>query len=349
MPYPVSFHHLFSTLVLFVGLSVGITACGESAEDENTSKTSLTRVTFATDWVAQAEHGGFYMAKALGLYEDRGMTVDILPGGGSVNVPQLVAAGAVDFAMGSNSFIPFNLIRAGVPARAVMASFQKDPQVLITHPREDVNTLGDIQGKPVMIADASRTAWWPWLAAEYGFTDSQIRKYTSNVAPFLVDTRAIQQGYITSEPYIIARELGVEPEVYLLADYGYPSYATLVLVRQEMIDERAPVVRAFVEASIEGWRRYLLEDPAPAHALILKDNPDMEPDILKQARQKLLSYGIVIPETGSGLDVGAMTRERWETFFTVMRDAGLYDDDLPWQDAFTMAFLPASDDGEARP
>ncbi len=335
----------FFLAVFLLGLTSILVGCGEDAEISDDP--TLARISFATDWVAQAEHGGFYMAKALGLYRARGLNVTIRPGGAAVNIPQLLAAGSVDFAMGSNSFIPLNLVQAGVPARAVMASFQKDPQVLITHPRDDVNTLGDMRGKPIMISDATRTAWWPWLEAEFGFSEDQIRKYTSSVAPFLVDPQAIQQGYITSEPYLIERELGVEPEVYLLADYGYPSYATLVMTRDETIEQRPEIVRAFVAASIEGWRRYLTDDPEPAHALIRADNPDISSDVLNQARAKLIRFEIVMEDAGAS--VGTMSMDRWAHFFSTMSEAGLYEDDLEWSQAFTTAFLPGAQSIEAGP
>ena len=162
---------------------------GAATADEN-----LLKVRFATDWKAQAEQGGFYQAKALGLYEKAGLDVEIRGGGPGINIPQLLGAGAIEFGMGSNSFIPLNIVKAGVPAKAVMAAFQKDPQVLITHPRDDIGTLEDMVGKPIMIADATINAFWVWLRAEYGFSDRQIRKYTFNLAPFLVDKQAIQQG-----------------------------------------------------------------------------------------------------------------------------------------------------------
>ena len=150
---------------------------------------ALLKVRFATDWKAQAEQGGFYQAKALGLYEKAGLDVEIRGGGPGINIPQLLGAGAIEFGMGSNSFIPLNIVKAGVPAKAVMAAFQKDPQVLITHPRDDVRSLEDMEGKPIMIADATINAFWVWLRAEYGFSDRQIRKYTFNLAPFLSTKR----------------------------------------------------------------------------------------------------------------------------------------------------------------
>ena len=124
------------------------------ASDVRRRRPRRTHITFVTDWKAQAEHGGFYEALAEGLYAKRGLDVTILEGGPEVNVPQLLAGGAADFGIGSNSFIPLNLVKANVPIRAVMAIFQKDPQVLITHPRRDINSLADMRGKPMMISDA---------------------------------------------------------------------------------------------------------------------------------------------------------------------------------------------------
>src|SRR5882724_4606955 len=190
---------------------------------------AATKITFVTDWKAQAEHGGFYEAVAEGLYAKRGLDVRILQGGPSINVPQLLAGGAADFGMGSNDFIAFNIVKAGAPIRAVAAIFQKDPQVLITHPRPDIKKLADMKGKPIMISDAATTAFWPWLRAKYGFDDTQIRKYTFNLAPFLVDPKAIQEGYVTSEPYTIENQGKFKPQVYLLADNGYPGSANLIL------------------------------------------------------------------------------------------------------------------------
>ncbi len=297
------------------------------------------RVTFATDWKAQAEHGGFYQAVAKGFYAKRGLEVEIIPGGPGVNVPQLMGGGAVDFGMGSNSFIPLRMVEAGVPARAVMAVFQKDPQVLITHPREDVQSLADMRGKPIMVADATLTAFWVWLRAKYGFTDDQVRKYTYNLAPFLVDEEAIQQGYVTSEPYLIEKELGTRPQVFLLADNGYPGYATMVMVPDSWIEESPEVVQAFVDGTIEGWYDYLFGDPSPANQLILADNPEMSADVLRQAREKMIDYGIVTGGDAKTLGIGAMTEERWRAFFEVMSENGIYDEDLDWQEAFTTEFV----------
>ena len=296
-----------------------------------------THITFVTDWKAQAEHGGFYEAQALGLYAKAGLDVKIMEGGPSVNVPQLLAGGAADFGIGSNGFIPLNMAREGVPVRAVMAVFQKDPQVLITHPRSDVTSLAQMKGKPIMIADASTVAFWPWLKAKYGFSDTQIRKYTFNLAPFLVDPKAIQEGYLTSEPYTIEQEGHFKPQVFLLADNGYPGYANMVLVPQKWIDTNPKAVQAFVNATREGWQAYLHRNPAPANALIKKDNPEMTDGLIAQAIQKMNAYHLA--ETPDGA-LGSMSDARWKTFFDTMSSEGLYSKALDYKKAYTLQFLP---------
>jgi len=308
--------------------ATALAACGKPAE-----KASADRIRFATDWRAQAEHGGFYQALASGEYARRGLDVEIVQGGPGVNVPQLLASGAVELGMGSNSFIVLNLAQEKVPVKAVAAFFQKDPQVLIAHPSPDVRSIADLKGRPILLADASVNAFWVWLKAKYGFTDAQVRKYAFNPAPFLADERAVQQGYLTSEPYTIETVAGIKPAVFLLADEGYPSYATMVLAPERLIGANPRAVRAFVEASAAGWTAYLDGDASKADALIRKDNPEMTQPLLDQAKAKLKSYRLV------GDRPGLMTDARWAEFFAVASAQGVYPKTLDYRRAYTMEFV----------
>lgn len=300
---------------------------------------ALERIVFATDWKAQAEHGGFYQALARGYYAERGLDVVIRQGGPGVNIPQLLGAGAVDMGMGSSSFMPLNLLREGAKAKAVMAVFQKSPEILMTHPREDVKSLADMKGRPILLADASIGAVFVWLKAKYGFEDSQIRKYSFNMAPFLVDPKAIQQGYVTSEPFMYEQATGKAPQVFLYADNGYPSYAALVMAGGRLIEQKPAVVQAFVDATREGWRDYLHGDPSPANALILRDNPEMREEVIAQAIAKLKTHGIVESGDAERLGIGAMTDARWAEFYQIMAQNGVYPPDMDVRAAYTLQFL----------
>jgi NitT/TauT family transport system substrate-binding protein len=301
------------------------------------SAQKTTRITFVTDWKAQAEHGGFYQALAEGLYAKHGLDVKILPGGPDVNVPQLLANGAADFGMGSNAFISLNMVRAGVPIRAVMAIFQKDPQVLISHPRKDLNSLAEMRGHPVLISAASMTAFWPWLRSKYGFQDSQIRRYTYNLAPFIVDPNAIQEGYLTSEPYTVEQQAHFKPKIFLLSDYGYPGYANMVLVPQKWIDTNRAAVQAFVSATRDGWLHYLA-NPAAGNARIKRDNPDMTDAILAQALDKMKRYNLVLGNDGHDYGLGSMSDARWKTFYDTMSAEGIYPKGLDCRKAYDLSF-----------
>ncbi|OGN42253.1 MAG: nitrate ABC transporter substrate-binding protein [Caulobacterales bacterium RIFCSPHIGHO2_01_FULL_70_19] len=318
--------------------TAGLTACNQSQVEPDAD--GRIRLRFATDWRAQAEHGGFYQALASGAYERRGLNVQIIQGGPGVNVPQLLASNAVELGMGSNSFITMNLVAEGAPVKAVAAFFQKDPQVLIAHPDPALQSIADLEGRPFLLADASINAFWVWLKAKYGFTDDQVRKYTFNPAPFLADPRAVQQGYLTSEPYTIRKIAGFEPKVFLLADEGYPSYATMVLAPNAFARDNAAALRSFIAASAEGWRDYIQGDGKAADALIRQANPDMTQDVLDQAREKLKAHGIVDGGDAALYGLGAMTEERWESFFTVTSEAGVYPPNLDWRQAFTTQYLP---------
>ena len=319
-----------------LSLAVVIAAAGLSTSAQ---AAPLTKIRFVTDWKAQAEHGGFYEALAEGLYKKAGLDVVILEGGPAVNVPQMLAGGAADFGIGSNGFIAFNLVKQKAGIKAVMAIFQKDPQVLLTHPRIDVRKLADMKGMPIMISDAATVAWWPWLRAKYGFSDTQIRKYTFNLAPFLVDPKAIQEGYLSSEPYTIQTKAHFKPQVFLLADNGYPGYSNMVLVPQKWIDTNPKAVQAFVTATQAGWLHYLNGDPRPGNALIKHDNPEMNDALIKQAIAKLKAYGIALSGDALTFGLGAMTDAKWKLFFDTMAADGLYPKTLAYKQAYDLRFV----------
>ena len=302
------------------------------------SATADDKVTFGTDWKAEAEHGGYYQAIATGIYKKHGLDVTLRPGGPQVNHAQLLAAGRLDFNEAPNSFISLNFVKENIPMVAVAAIFQKDPSVLIAHTGVGNDSLAALKGKPIMIGADTRVGWWLFLKAKFGYTDDQIRPYTFNVGPFLVDKNAVQQGYLTSEPFLIEQQ-GVKPNVFLIADAGYASYGSLIQTSRKLVQENPDLVQRFVDASIEGWYSYLYGDPAPANALIKKDNPEMTDAVLAYAIAKIKEKGIV--DSGEALKdgIGAMTEARWQDFANVMEEQGLYPKTLDVKQAYLRQFV----------
>ena len=295
-------------------------------------------VTFGTDWKAEAEHGGYYQAIATGIYKKYGLDVELRQGGPQVNHAQLLAAGVLDFNLASNSFGPLNFAQQNIPMVAVAAMFQKDPSVLIAHPDEGNDSLAALKGKPIMISGDTRTGWWLFLKQKFGYTDDQIRPYNFSTAPFLADKKAIQQGYLSSEPYTIEKE-GVKPVVLLIADAGYASYGSIIQCSLKMAQEKPDLVQRFVNASIEGWYSYLYGDPSPGNALIKKDNPEENDELIAYAIAKIKEYGIVGSGDAKTMGIGAMTDARWQDFYDTMSKAGLYPAGMDYKKAYTLQFV----------
>jgi NitT/TauT family transport system substrate-binding protein len=295
-------------------------------------------VVFGTDWKAEAEHGGYYQAIATGIYKRHGLDVTLRQGGPQVNQAQLLAAGRLDFDDASNSFLPLNYINEKVPMVAVAAMFQKDPSVLIAHPGEGNDSFAALKGKPIMISSDTRVGSWNFLKKKFGYTDAQIRPYDFSVAPFLADPKAVQQGYLTSEPFTIEKA-GVKPVVLLMADAGYSSYGSLIETSEKLVHDNPDLVQRFVNASIEGWYSYLYGDPSPANALIKKDNPEMTDALLAYGIAKIKQYGIVDSGDAKKNGIGAMTGARWSDFFEVMAASGVYPKTLDFHQAYTLKFV----------
>jgi NitT/TauT family transport system substrate-binding protein len=309
-------------------------AAGLACTDNATAET----VSFGTDWKAEAEHGGYYQAIATGIYRQHGLEVTLRQGGPQVNHAQLLAAGRLDFNLAPNSFGPLNFTAENIPMVAVAAIFQKDPSVLIAHPGQGNDSLPALKGKPIMIGSDTRITSWTFLKTKFGFTDDQIRPYTFSVAPFLADPQAVQQGYLSSEPFTIEAQ-GVKPVVLLLADAGYSSYGSLIQTSDRLVRENPDLVQRFVDASIEGWYGYLYGDPTPANLLIKRDNPEMTDALLAYGIAKLKEYGIVDSGEATTSGIGAMTEARWRDFFEMMSNAGVYPKDLDFHKAYTLRFV----------
>jgi NitT/TauT family transport system substrate-binding protein len=303
------------------------------------AQTPLDKVSYQTNWRAQAEHGGFYLAVANGIYKKYGIDCDLRMGGPQQNPSQLLLGGRVDMIM-SNAFEAINYAKADLPFLCIAAIFQKDPQVLISHPGVGNDTLADLKGKPILIGGFSRTSFWPFLRAKFGFTDDQIRPYTFNMAPFLADKNLSQQGFLTSEVYVI-RKAGVSPVVHLLADAGYENYQTTINISSRMIEEKKDLVQRFVSASLEGWAEYMKGGPtiAAANELIKRDNPDMDDDKIAYAIQVMNERGVVRSGDALKLGIGAMTDRRWKSFYDTMAEAGVFPKGLDVRKGYSLEFV----------
>jgi len=283
------------------------------------------KVVFATNWKAQAAHGGFYQALADGTYKKYGLDVTIQPGGPQVNNRPLLPAGRIDFLMTGNLLHSFDNVKNKVPTVVVAAMFQKDPQALLAHPGQGHEKFEKLKDAPLaLIAKDGQFSWWQWLKVTHGFRDEALKPYNYNLGPFLANPKSIQQGYSVAEPIYVENQGKFKPVVHLLADHGFSTYSTLIEARAEVVKSRPDLVQRFVDASAIGWVNYLYGNRKAAADLMTRDNPEMSEAEMEASVALMKAQGIVDSGEAATQGIGAMNAPRIADFYAQMVKAGLY-------------------------
>jgi NitT/TauT family transport system substrate-binding protein len=310
---------------------------------------TLDKVTFGTNWVAEAEHGGFFQAVADGTYKKYGLDVTIVPGGPNENNRMLLIAGKIDFFMAANTLMSFDAVANNVPVVTIAAVFQKDPQVMLTQPDAKVTKIEELKPLTLFVSKEGMTSYFQWLKSEYGFSEKNVRPYNFNPQPFIANPKSAMQGYVTSEPFAVEKAAGFKPNVILLADAGFNTYSTLIETRRDLVEKKADLVQRFVDASMIGWYNYLYGDNSAGNAMIKQLNPEMTDELLAYSVAKMKEYGIV--DSGESLKngIGAMSDDRYSSFFNKMVKAGVVKGDLDFRKSYTLRFVNKGVGVELRP
>ncbi len=321
-------------------LALGAAGASTFAFGSRAGAQARDKVRFGTNWLAQAEHGGYYQAVADGTYAKAGLDVEIVMGGPQTNGRLMLLTGRLDYYMGGNMIQPFLAVQENVPTVVIASIFQKEPQCLIAHPGQGFDTFLDLKkSNNIMLSKEGQASYFQWMKAEFGFKDEQVRPYTFNAAPFLADKKAVMQGYVTSEPYAIEKEAGFKPNVFLLADHGFDTYSTMIETRSDVVAQKADVTQRFVDATITGWYNYIYGDNAAANVAIKRANPDMTDDKIAAGIALMKQYGLV--DSGDALKsgVGAMSDEQMKSFFDKMVKAGVVPATLDYKKSYSLVFV----------
>jgi len=297
------------------------------------------KVSFGLNWFPDTEHGGYYQAVVDGTYAKYGLDVTIVPGGPQANNGILLVSGKLDFYMGSNMIEAFSAAQENVPIIVVAAIYQKDPQILMSHPGVGLDHFTDLPKATAFIAKTGLVTYYAWLRSAYGFKEENVKPYTFNSGPFIADKTSIQQGYINYEPYEVEKRGGFKPNVFLLADLGFSTYSTTIVARRETVQKHPDLVQRFVDATAIGWYHFLYSDNSKALALIKQQNAELTDDQIAYGFASLKDNGII--DSGETLKhgIGAMTDDRVKDFFDKMVKAGVVPADLDYKKSYTLDFV----------
>ncbi len=305
--------------------------CG-SREGAGPGQTSL-----VLNWFPEHEHGGYFAALAGGDYTKAGLDVRIVPGGPGVTVVPRVASGEMQFGV-TNADEVVQARAAGAPVVALMAPIQHSPFCVMVHARSGVERLEDL--RDLTLAMTPGTPYLAWLEKTVPLTNVRIVPYGGNVAQFLVEPNYAQQAYLISEP-VIAAEKGGDPRCLPLSAIGFDPYTSVLVASEATVRDHPERVRAMVEASVRGWRRYV-DDPAAANAEILKRNPEIGRNTLEKGHDLLVP--LIVDETARAKGIGVMTPERWGTLADQLRTLGMIERPVDATTLYDARFTPAAGD-----
>lgn len=307
--------------------------CGRSSQEDTTGSDRRVSVVLQTDWFAQPEHGGFYQALARGFYEEVGLGVTILEGGPNAMTTAKVLSGRAHFAMNRMDTV-MTLVAQGLPLKMVMVTLQDDPQGILLHADDPVETFADLDGRRVMAVPG--LTWIRFVERKFGIS-MDILPHDFGMDRFLADRRLIQQCLITNEPYYMERQ-GARVRVLRLSESGFNPFHG-IYVHRDFARDHPEVLRRFIAASIRGWRDFAEGDPEPAFRLIAERNRRMSPSFMAFSRSKLVDEGIITGKGQSPDNIGQIDPGRVYHLFQELRDLDLLPSDLDPATTFSTRFL----------
>lgn len=322
----------FSTVCLIVvaGVFLGCT----TSDQGKASADGLDRVTLMLNWYPESEHGGFYAADVLGIFEKYGIDVEIRPGGPTAPVVQELVTGRTQFALGNaDDVLLFR--QQGAEVVALMATLQSTPRCILVNRESGVTDMEGLSGMTLQ-ANVGR----PFLdfMKQAGLLENvQIVPYSGSLTKVVTDPKTAIQAYSFAEP-LMAEEQGISVNLLMLSEIGFNPYATCLISNVEYVGENPDLVRRMAAACREGWQRYL-EDPAETNKVILAANEHgMTEAALNFGAEKMRS--LVIPEGSSPEQIGAMDRARWAELISQFESLDLLDaGKVSADDVFTNDFL----------
>jgi NitT/TauT family transport system substrate-binding protein len=317
-------------------VGVGGSTSAASTAGPATPKT-LTDVTIVLNWLVEPPHGGYFAALFDGLYEQRGLNVHLTPGGPNVAGYALLGSGKTEFAQ-LNASGMLSAREQGIPVVAVFAELQDSPQILMFHKDKPVKDFADLAGRKVAVTPGD--PYWDFLMAKFSLRGKVTQiNFSGQSATFMTDKSLVQQGYAVAEPYTIKKQAGEEVGQLSVAEAGFNPYGVLA-TNEDYIKNHADIVRAVVEASREGWKRFVA-DPKKYAPVLKAANKDLDEAFLAWSSTAIAPFVQGKSSDTKEHGLGWMTDARWNDMYTALKQVNVLKKDQDPKKAYTTGFLEA--------
>lgn len=285
-------------------------------------------IKLALNWKAEPQFGGFYAAKFNGDFSRNKLDVDILEGGSGTPTVQMLAAGKVDYAIVSADEIVIAHDRGAKNIVALFATYQTNPQAIMTHAERNFTSIADIMHGDGLLLWQSGLAYAQFFKKHYAPIKVTTAPYLGGIGNFQQDRKISQQCFVTSEP-LAAEKAGIKIKTFMVADSGYNPYTTVLATTREHLQKNPEQVAHIVASVRAGWNAYL-QDPSSTNAKMAQFNKAMDlPTFLAsaQAQKPLIA-------TPADSKLGSMTAQRWQTLVEQLREIKMIKTAVPVDQLF---------------
>jgi NitT/TauT family transport system substrate-binding protein len=280
---------------------------------------SLQPIQLVLNWKPEPQFGGFYQIKSDGLDQSKGFKLEITPGGSGAPTIQMLLSKKVDLAIVSADEIVLAHMRGQTQIKAVFATFQLNPQMIMVKTDPKITSLLDlIQRSDYTLQWQAGLPYAQFLQKKFS-PQFKIKQspYLGGVGLFLKESKIAQQGFETSEPLILPPELSIK--IFKIRDTGFNPYTTVVAVHEDFLKSKPQVVKSVTQMFQEGWLKYL-KDPQKTNQLMLKSNPLQSLELFSKGAE--LQKSLIWPSEDLKL-LGKMELQRWQALLDQMLKAGL--------------------------
>jgi NitT/TauT family transport system substrate-binding protein len=283
-------HSIIKVAVAVVGVLFAVDAMAQT-----------TPVTFSLDFRALGRHAAWYVALDKGYYKQAGLEVNIIPSQGTAQAIQSVESGVAQYAFSDVAGLVAARANSGATAKMVAVIYQKAPYAVFSL-RSGANVTKPEQLENLEIASGAGS--FTQKVIEAFMTEKKLKADTvkfTNVDPaarigMLVAKKipAIET-FAMSKPGLVKATSEQETQMFLFADHGLKLYSNGILVKDSHLQANAAQVRAFIKASLDGWRD-TIANPKAAAEIVAKYIKGLDPDVVLQ-EIAIVNDLVVTPDT----------------------------------------------------
>ncbi len=281
---------------------------------------ALEKVVLQLKWRHQFQFAGYYAAISQGYYRDAGLDVTLREAEPNEDPLENVLDGKAQYGVGTSNVM---VARAeGKPVVVLAVIYQHSPFVLLVSESSNAKDLHDLAERPIMMEpDAAE------LIAYFQNEGIDPKKlhviaHSFDVRDLISGKAAAMSAYSTDEPYHM-KHMGAEYLVFTPRAGGIDFYGDNLYTTDAEIKAHPERAKAFLEASLKGWR-YALQHREEMVDLILKNyNRGKTREQLEFEAEETVR--LVHPEL---IEVGYINPGRWQSIAQTYETLGMIPKDF---------------------